>query len=145
MPYATDFVCTYHIYNGSGDDDDRDDDHDGTGDNNLLYQMQFLQAFGLRNYDTAQINETLAELAEKINTDPKLCNIIMQHPLLDSPDTATASCADILPFLFAYNSFHAFHKCMIDLYEPGDEVLTGGTVSDKNLAALFDTYATFAK
>lgn len=151
MPYATDFVCTYHIYNDSGDDDDRDDDRDGN--KNLLYQMQFLQAFGIREYDTAKIDETLTELAEKINTDPKLLDAIMQHPLLGSPDTASASCADILPFLFTYNSFHAFHKCVIDLYdeggtyfEHGDSSKLGtGKVSDKNLAALLETYATITK
>lgn len=155
MPYTTDFVCTYHIYDrccgGESDDDDYDE-----GDKNLLYQMQFLQAFGLREYDTAKIDEILIELAEKIDTDQKLCSVIMQHPLLDSPDTATASCADILPFMFTYNSFHAFHKCLIDLYDAdacgGSNCIecrgqpsTGGRVSDENLAALFKTYATITK
>jgi hypothetical protein len=136
MPYSTDFVCTYHLYY---DSDDADSDE---ADKNLLYQMQFLQAFGLREYDTAKIDETLTELAEKIETDPKLRDAIMKHPLLGSPDTASASCADILPFLFTYNSFHAFHKCVIDLYGHVDG--GGGTVSDENLAALFNTYATIS-
>ena len=131
MPYSTDFVCTYHIYEGD-DGDDIDEDK------NFLYQMQFLQAFGIREYDTAKIDEILAELAEKINTDSKLHAAIMRHPLLGSPDTSTASCADILPFLFTYNSFHAFHKCVIDLYGGS------GTASDENLAALFNTYATIS-
>ena len=160
MPYATDFVCTYHIYDKCCNSNDEGDDGDDEGDKNLLYQMQFLQAFGLREYDGAKIDETLTELAGKIDSSPKLREVIMQHPLLDSPDTSTASCADILPFLFTYNSFHAFHKCVIDLYgasshdyeHGGDNADNadnggggGGAVSHENLAALFDTYATIAK
>ncbi len=104
-------MCTYHIY-----DNCESDDYD-ENDNNILYQMQFLQAFGLREYDTAKIDEILSELSKKINSDDRLCHVIMQHPLLKSPDTKTAACADILPFMFTYNSFHAFHKCIIDLYD----------------------------
>ena len=173
MPYATDFVCTYHIYDNC-DSDDYDED-----DNNILYQMQFLQAFGLREYDTAKIDEILSELSTKINSDDRLCHVIMQHPLLKSPDTKTAACADILPFMFTYNSFYAFHKCIIDLYDndrcdDGDdddcnaaaaaddsgEMKIGndcsssssssrkrdgsGKVSNENLEALLKTYSTFA-
>jgi len=135
--------------------------------------MQFLQAFGLREYDTAKIDEILSELSKKINSDDRLCRVIMQHPLLKSPDTKTAACADILPFMFTYNSFYAFHKCIIDLYDDdrcdddctaaaddSGEMKIGndcsssssssrkrdgsGKVSNENLEALLKTYSTFA-
>jgi hypothetical protein len=82
------------------------------------------------------IDEVLAEIADKIKDSDELIRVIMQHPLLASPDTANSSYVDVLPFLFAYSSFYAFHKCLIDVYN-ADPV----PVSDENLAALAGTFA----
>lgn len=128
--YITDFVCTYHLI-GGGPGDDADADEYGI---DCLYRMQFLQAFGIADFDNVAIDEILAEIADKIKNNDELIRVIMQHPLLASPDTANSSYVDILPFLFAYSSFYAFHKCLIDLYN-------ADPVSDENLTALAGTFA----
>lgn len=132
--YITDFVCTYHLIGGGpGDDADADADEYSI---DCLYRMQFLQAFGITEFDNTAIDEVLAEIADKIKDNDELICVIMQHPLLASPDTVNSSYVDILPFLFAYSSFYAFHKCLIDIYN-ADPV----PVSDENLAALAGTFA----
>ena len=125
--YITDFVCTYHLFGGP------DDDADEYGID-CLYRMQFLQAFGIPDFDNVAIDEILAEIADKIKNSDELIRVIMQHPLLASPDTVKSSYVDILPFLFAYSSFYALHKCLIDVYN-------ADPVSDENLAALAGTFA----
>ena len=130
-PYITDFVCTYHLIGGTGDDADE-------YGIDCLYRMQFLQAFGISEYDNVIIDEVLVEIADKIKDNDELIRVIKQHPLLASPDTTNSSYVDILPFLFAYSSFYAFHKCLIDIYNAG---LGSSRVSDENLAALAGTFA----
>jgi hypothetical protein len=132
--YITDFVCTYHLI-GGGPGDDADADEYSI---DCLYRMQFLQAFGIPDFDNVIIDEILAEIADKIKDNDELIRVIMQHPLLASPDTINSSYVDILPFLFAYSSFYAFHKCLIDVYNAG---LGSSRVSDENLAALAGTFA----
>jgi hypothetical protein len=128
--YITDFVCTYHLIGGGPGDDADDADENGI---DCLYRMQFLQAFGIADYDNTAIDEVLAEIADKIKNSDELIRVIMQHPLLASPDTANSSYVDIMPFLFAYSSFYAFHKCLIDVYN-------ADPVSDENLTALAGTF-----
>ena len=128
--YITDFVCTYHLI-GGGPDADADADEYSI---DCLYRMQFLQAFGIHDFDNVIIDEILAEIAYKIKDNDELIRVIMQHPLLASPDTTKSSYVDILPFLFAYSSFYAFHKCLIDVYN-------ADPVSDENLTALAGTFA----
>ena len=134
--YITDFVCTYHLI-GGGPSDDADADADEYSID-CLYRMQFLQAFGITEFDNTAIDEVLAEIADKIKDNDELICVIMQHPLLASPDTVNSSYVDILPFLFAYSSFYAFHKCLIDIYNAG---LGSSRVSDENLALLAGTFA----
>ena len=126
--YITDFVCTYHLIGGVHGDDADEYCID------CLYLMQFLQAFGIADYDNTAIDEVLAEIVDKIKNSDELIRVIMQHPLLASPDTANSSYVDIMPFLFAYSSFYAFHKCLIDVYN-------ADPVSDENLTALAGTFA----
>lgn len=132
--YITDFVCTYHLIGGTGDDADE-------YGIDCLYRMQFLQAFGIAEYDNAVIDEVLVEIADKIKDNDELIRVIMQHPLLASPDTANSSYADVLPFLFAYSSFYAFHKCLIDVYNADSADPESSRVSDENLTALAGTFA----
>ena len=151
LKYITDFVCTYHLF-----DCDCEDCGDDCDDCDMLYRAQFLQAFGIREYDNAAIDATLDEIAEKIKHDPEFYAVVMKHPLLGSSDTVAASCADILPFLFTYNSFHAFHNCLIELYanmleqdnqdslEPeNEETPSRLRVSQDKLSELSKTYVLF--
>ena len=134
--YITDFVCTYHLIGGGPGDDDADEN--GI---DCLYRMQFLQAFGIADYDNTVIDEILVEIADKIKNNDELIRVIMQHPLLASPDTANSSYVDIMPFLFAYSSFYAFHKCLIDVYNADSADPESSRVSDENLTALAGTFA----
>ena len=142
--YITDFVCTYHLF-----ECDCEDCGDDCDDGDILYRAQFLQAFGIREYDNAAIDATLDEIAEKIKRDPEFYAVVMKHPLLGSSDTAAASCADILPFLFTYNSFHAFHNCLIELYAntldkpENEETPSRLRVSQDKLSELSKTYVLF--
>ena len=133
--YITDFVCTYHLIGGGPGDDADEYGID------CLYRMQFLQAFGIADYDNTAIDEVLAEIVDKIKNSDELIRVIMQHPLLASPDTANSSYVDIMPFLFAYSSFYAFHKCLIDVYNADSADPESSRVSDENLTALAGTFA----
>lgn len=90
---------------------------DNDDDRNFMYQIQLLQAFGMRNFDEDVISEKALELYHKLkecnevkeileegikaNTEVKMCNILM------------------FMCLFSYQFFDLFHKCLIDYFTTG--------------------------
>ena len=87
----------------------------------MLYQAQFLQVFGLTQYNDAAINDGLDLIKAKAAEVPELKALILQHPYnktglgLVGDDPAAA----LLPLLFAYHTMDVFHLCLIDAFTTG--------------------------
>ena len=104
--YICDFICTYKMMDN---DDDRND----------LYRIQILQAFELHSYDDAALNKKIAELyfhmKEKEQVQLKEiideCYKVNKHICV----------CDMLvfTFLFSYDYFDLFHKCLLDFFTNG--------------------------
>ena len=110
--YKTDFVCTYKAFESIEDDEVNSD---------MLYQAQFLQVFGLTEYNDAAINAGLEAIKTKAAEVPELKALILQHPYnktglgLVGGDPAAA----LLPLMFSYHTMDVFHLCLIDAFTTG--------------------------
>ena len=122
--YKTDFVCPYKAFEEMEDDEVNSD---------MLYQAQFLQVFGLTEYNDSAINAGLELIKAKAAEVPELKALIMQHPYsanLDPNDTDDA----LLPLMFAYPLMDVFHLCLIDAFKTG-------SISNKHRDGLLHAYS----
>lgn len=103
--YKTDFICTYKMMVCDEDDESYIQD--------ALYQTQFLQAFGLFDYDAECINNSLNYIYDKIKNEEEFKEIIQKHPYYKN------DMEEVLMYLFAYNTFDLFHQCLVDFFESG--------------------------
>ena len=81
-----DFVCTYHMISNK-DDKDKDEDDSNKDDSNgddsnrddsdLLYKIQLLQAFDLKDFDENKIIEQQNIIFEKWNQHKQIINLII--------------------------------------------------------------------
>jgi hypothetical protein len=127
--YKTDFVCTYKAFEQIEDDE---------VDADMMYRAQFLQVFGLIDYDQAAINASLKYIKSKVIELPELKTLIFQHPhhakfklynecmqtnndddANDANDANDAIIDMLLSCLFAYPTMDAFHLCLIDAFKTG--------------------------
>lgn len=121
--YKTDFVCTYKAFEELADDDVNSD---------MLYRAQFLQVFGLTEYNDRAISAGLEQIKTLAADVPELRALILQHPYSyhnandndNDNDTDTAAAADdklegLLPLMFAYPLLDVFHLCLIDVFKTG--------------------------
>jgi len=108
--YDTGFLCTYQLV-----DDDADADS--------LYQIQFLQAFGLDAWNDEQIGkdidaifddmgelEVIQKGISKMRDNGQMSQLLMFAG--DSDET-------IFRFLFGYDTFHHMHKCICEFRNDG--------------------------
>ena len=86
--YITDFVCTYNIL-----------------EDDILYQIQFLQAFDLKEWDGNKIDEGLNEIQEKCMKYSKFTNVITK---LGGGELGFL-------LLFSYDYFNFTHSCICDM------------------------------
>ena len=124
--YKTDFVCTYKAFEQIEDDE---------VDADMMYRAQFLQVFGLMDYDQAAINASLKHVKSKVIELPELKALMLQHPHHanfksynecmqtnnddDANDANDAVIDMLLGCLFAYPTMDAFHLCLIDAFKTG--------------------------
>jgi hypothetical protein len=125
--YKTDFVCTYRAFEELEDDEVNSD---------MLYRAQFLQIFGLTEYNDAAIHAGLELIKAKAAEVPELKALIMQHPYSaakhearddhddhddddDDDDDDDAAANVLLPLMFAYPLMDVFHLCLIDAFKTG--------------------------
>ena len=109
--YKTDFVCTYKAFEQIEDDEVNSD---------MLYQAQFLQVFGLTEYNDAAINAGLEVIKTKAAEVPELKALILQHPYNTTTTSDTDNGFDtLLTCLFAYPTLDLFHLCLIDAFKTG--------------------------
>jgi hypothetical protein len=137
--YVTNFVCTYKAFEEFEDDEVNAD---------MLYQAQFLQVFGITEYNDAAINAGLEVIKAKAEELPELKALIMKHPYnatFDSsaPTTepeinvhgANAAFDTLLTCMFAYPTMDAFHLCLVDAFKTG-------SISYKHREKLLHMYST---
>jgi hypothetical protein len=103
--YKTNFVCTYKAFEQNEADDEVNSD--------MLYQAQFLQVFGLTDYNSDAINAGLELIKTKADNVPELRSLIQQHPYNSNGMTDIDM---LLPLMFAYPLLDVFHLCLTDAF-----------------------------
>ena len=102
--YHADFICTYKLMDN---DDDRND----------LYQIQFLQAFGLRHFNQDEMSENVLQLYNELKDCNEIQEILEEgvkaNPQMNMTHAIMFMC------LFSYDFFDLFHKCLIDYFTSG--------------------------
>ena len=139
--YKTNFVCTYKAFEEFEDDEVNAD---------MLYQAQFLQVFGITEYNDAAINAGLELIKAKVEELPELKALIMKHPYSvkfasSAPTTepeindVQCDCANafdtLLTYMFAYPTMDTFHLCLMDAFKTG-------SISYKHQEKLLHAYST---
>lgn len=105
--YNTDFVCTYKAFEELEDDEVNSD---------MLYQAQFLQVFGITEYNDDAVSAGFDQIKAKADEVPELKALILQHPY----NVPNATNLDMLvPLMFAYPLFDVFHLCLVDAFQTG--------------------------
>ena len=142
--YKTDFVCTYKTFEEIEDDE---------VDADMMYRAQFLQVFGLMDYNQDAINASLEYIKTKVVELPELKALVLQHPHHekfklhndndndnDNECTETGTIAKdaaidmLLVCLFAYPTMDAFHLCLIDAFKTG-------SIQETNREKLLNAYS----
>lgn len=113
--YQADFICTYN-------------EMDTPEDQEMLYQIQLLQAFDLKTWDEQKVKVTIEELYTAIEADPSIAVILdnmskvedLQTIISMTPHTTKRE-KNLLLFslLFQYEYFDWFHNCVIDFTHKG--------------------------
>lgn len=114
--YNTTFKCTYNLL----DDDDESE---------LLYKIQFLQAFNLDDWDDNKINESLNFIETSLKSNEhgiKILSKIREVMLMEE----NANSFEVA-FLCSYNFFYLLHECLIDLSKSENK-----EISEQNFANL---------
>ena len=108
--YHADFICTYKLMDN---DDDRND----------LYQIQFLQAFGLRHFNEGEMSENVLQLYHELKDCNEIQEILEEgvkaNPQMNMTHAIMFMC------LFSYDFFDLFHKCLIEYF-------TGGSILEES-------------
>lgn len=104
--YKTNFVCTYKKFEEIADDEVNSD---------MLYQAQFLQVFGLTEYNDSAISAGLELIKAKMDEVPELKTLVLRHPYSNHTD----SLETLLPLMFAYPLMDVFHLCLVDAFKTG--------------------------
>jgi hypothetical protein len=119
--YQADFICTYKFM-------------DTTEEQDQLYKLQLLQAFGTDEWDDDVIATTLEELYAELNEDIQLQAILLQLSNVGALQMLIENESDsqfvLFKLLFQYEYFDLFHKCVIEFREKktiGDK--TGNALS----------------
>lgn len=113
--YQTDFICTYNAM-------------DTPEDQEMLYQIQLLQAFDLPEWDDTKVHTLLDELYTTVINDPclpvileKISTVEALQPLISMTPHKTKREKDQILFslLFQYEYFDLFHNCILDFTHKG--------------------------
>ena len=103
--YNYDLVLTYKMI-------------EDTDDQDTLFRIQFLQAFGITDdeYHPDIVSTIIDDLYERFRENPGIRDILEAHPLFHSPSEPGAGGADnsemIFCMMFSFQIFDLFHACM---------------------------------
>jgi hypothetical protein len=118
--YNTKVVCTYNYYNPEMPvfeplKNTSDIDPDMEDASSELYKAEFLQLFGLETYDNTVIQDTMAEVLDKIKDYPPFLSCLQKG-------AAKVLSQDIqigFMILYSYHYFYITHLCVIEFLEKG--------------------------
>jgi len=96
--YNTAFLCTYKLHD--------DNDHQDT-----LYRHEYLYAFGLTEYDSDKIMETLEYIYNKLKDNTDFIEIVESHPHFRNENN-NKNYEIVLQILFSFHTFNLFHACL---------------------------------
>lgn len=99
--YNTTFLCTYKL-------------HDDEDDQDTIYRHEYLYAFGLKEYDSDKIMETLEYIYEKLKINADFIEILESHYQYMSNNN-NKNHEIVLQFLFSFHTFNLFHACLTHL------------------------------
>lgn len=113
--YKTDFACTYQLHENCDQED--------------MYRIQLLQAFGIERWDDVKVENIMNNLYISLKENGDIKNIIdvakkseslkLMITLLGCDDN------DVFKLLFKYELFDITHKCVCD-------ILNFNTISREN-------------
>ena len=124
--YHADFICTYKLM-------------DNLEEQEELYCIQLLQAFGLDTWDDTIVNDSLLELYTEMQEDANLQAILLKianeeslQLLINMAQSELHLALDkqmvLFNLLFQYDYFDLFHRCVIDFIKNG---LITDAIADK--------------
>ena len=111
-----DFICTYHMI------DDKEE-------SDLLYKIQLLQAFDLKDFDENKMVEEQNIIFEKWNQHKQINNLIIL--LKEKYKLYSNNHNIIFQLLFSYDFFYIFLGCLRELYH-------NNVISDNNYNTLIN-------
>ena len=107
--YVTDFVCTYNK-------------HD-LGDQNTIYQEQFLQAFGVKEWNDDIINKSTTELYNSVKDNQDIKDILEKIKKSEKDSILMLILGtediDIFKSLFRFDLFDLTHRLLCTLLTTG--------------------------
>ena len=151
IPYNWEFVCTYQML---------DDDPEMA---NFLYQIQVTTAFCMKKnlldmmrdtnpetnvFESSRVQEVFDYLVDimHLHENTKFVDILKKHPMVTTmvstdgdvtKDTSSKQFVkNCLLWLISFHSFHAFHRCIIDIATNRD----AQSISDENLKLLESSF-----
>ena len=98
-----DYICTYKMIT--------EDDEDEKGLSDLMYKIQYLQLFGLTEYDETMINEKLTTVYKKLEKEPFLDELFEFHTY-----KGYMSKEFMFRTMFSYEYFDLFHRLLYNYY-----------------------------
>ena len=112
MSYQYDFVCTYKLMDTFDEQED-------------LYRIQLLQAFGIDVWVESKVTDMLIDLWSLLYLNTDFMHIINKasknENIIDILDSLKAECTNDLIFtiLFKYEYFDLIHSCIADVLMHG--------------------------
>lgn len=98
-----DYICTYKMIT--------EDDEDEKGLSDLMYKIQYLQLFGLTEYDETMINEKLTAVYKKLEKEPFLDELFEFHTY-----KGYMTKEFMFRTMFSYEYFDLFHRLLYNYY-----------------------------
>ena len=113
--YNTKIICTYHTDNIFTENDNITDDEKGIIQD-IIYRQEFLDIFGIDEYDDIIVMKTLEELYEKIKDSiffVECLNILSQRIMNTNPIYG-------LMLMFSWDYMYCAHECISQFIETGE-------------------------
>ena len=120
MMYDISFYCTYKLM-------------DTDEDKNIMYQLQLLDAFGLKKYNDDKINEEITLIHDKIKECTQFKEICKACSANEKFKGFQMDEFIMLICFFSFDTFDLFHKCLVDFFTH-DYILEDAT---KNMVNAF--------
>lgn len=102
-----DYLCTYKLIT--------EDDDDEKGLSEMMYKIQYLQLFGITDFDEDVIGRNLDTLYDQLKKEPFLEELFEIHSYVGE------MCKEIMfRTLFSYDYFDLFHKVLYYYFNKAD-------------------------